>query len=140
MATEAITVGPGKLTIGAPENLSTFSGQITSAKIVPSVDKGDPIDVLDGGQVAGDRSESWTLEGTLLQDLGATESTTEWLFEHRGEEHPFEYIPNSARGKTITGVVGVEAIEIGGDVKTKPTSDFTFDLIGAPVIAAITIP
>lgn len=140
MTTNVITMGPGKFTIGDTADLTVFSGQVTSIKLVPSVDKGDAIDVLDGGQVSGDRSESFTLEGTLLQDFGATDSTTEYLFENRGTEQPFVYIPNSSQGKQITGILTVEAIDIGGDVKTKPTSDFTFDLIGIPVIDAIGLP
>ncbi|WP_104087264.1 hypothetical protein [Arthrobacter sp. GMC3] len=140
MTTNVITMGPGKFTIGDTADLTVFSGQVTSIKLVPSVDKGDPIDVLDGGQAPGDRKESFKLDGTLLQDFGATKSTTEYLFTKRGTEQPFLYIPNSSQGKQITGVLTVEAIDIGGDVKTKPTSDFSFDLIGVPVIAPITLP
>jgi len=137
MPVATLTVGPGKLQIGDTENLTMFESQIRSAKLVPSVDKGDPIDVLSGEQVSGDRSESFALEGTMLQDFGATDSRTEWLFEHRGQTHPFEYTPNNAAGKKITGQLEVEAIDIGGDVKSKAESDFSFTLIGAPVIAAV---
>lgn len=134
MAINTVTVGPGKLTIGATDDLTQFGSQCTSCKVTPSVDTGDPLDVLSGEQAAGDRSESWTLNGTFVQDFGATESTTEWLFTHRGESHPFEYTPSNAAGKKISGQLVVEAIEIGGDVKTKPTSDFEFNLEGAPTI------
>ena len=134
MAVESITIGPGTLSIGATDKLTTFESQTTSCKLVPSVDKGDNIPVLSGEEVAGDRSESFTLEGTFLQDFGSTGSRTEWLFTHRGEQHPFVYVPNTAKGKKITGTLTVEAVEIGGDVKSKPTSDFEFSLIGPPVI------
>jgi hypothetical protein len=137
MAVNTITMGPGKLTIGASGDLTTFSGQVTSCRLVPSVDNGDQIKVLSGESVAGDRSESFTLEGTLLQDFGATGSTTEWLFNNRGETHVFSFEPSTAAGKKFTGSLIVEAIEVGGDVDTKPTSDFTFNLVGAPVITAV---
>lgn len=137
MAVNTVTVGAGQLTIGADTALINFSSQITTATLVPDVDQDDPIKVLSGESVAGDRTESFTLEGTMLQDLGATESTTEWLFEHRGETHAFEYVPNTTKGRKITGSLVVEAIEIGGDVGTKPTSDFEFTLIGEPVIAPV---
>lgn len=137
MAVNAITVGAGSLTIGAAASLVTFSGQTTSARLVPSVDQGDQILVLSGESVAGDRTESWTLEGTFLQDFGATASTWEKLFELRGQTHVFEYIPSTAAGKKITGSLIVEAVELGGDVGTKPTSDFEFALVGAPVIGAV---
>lgn len=137
MAVETITVGAGQLTIGAASDLTNFSSQTTSVKLVPSVDQGDAIAVLSGESVAGDRTESFNLEGTILQDLGATESKTEWLFEHRGETHAFEFVPNTAKGKKITGSLVVEAVEIGGDVGTKPTSDFEFLVIGEPVLGTV---
>lgn len=137
MAVSTLTVGAGSLTIGATTDLTNFSGQVTSAKLVPSVDQGDSIKVLSGEEVAGDRSESFTLDGTLLQDFGAAGSTTEWLFDHRGETHVFEYVPSTASGRKITGSLIVESIEVGGETGTKPTSDFSFALVGAPVFAAV---
>lgn len=137
MAVNTITVGPGKLTIGASSDLTTFEGQVTSCRLVPSVDQGDNIAVLSGESVAGDRTESWSLEGTLLQDFGSTGSRTEWLFNNRGETHVFEFEPSTAAGKKFTGSLVVEAIEVGGDVNTKPTSDFNFKVIGSPVITAV---
>ena len=137
MAVNTITIGAGSLSIGAAGELTNFSGQITSARLVPSIDQGDSITVLSGESVSGDRSESFTLEGTLLQDFGTTDSTTEWLFTERGETHVFEFIPNTAKGRKITGSLVVEAVEVGGDVTTKATSDFTFVLVGAPVFAAV---
>lgn len=138
MTVEYITVGPGTLEIGATGTSLDFSSQCTSCKLTPSVDNGDPINVLSGEQVAGDRSESFTLDGTFLQDLGAT-GTTEWLFAHRGETMPFVYVPSTAAGRQIDGELVVEAVDIGGDVKTKPTSDFSFILVGAPTIGAVTV-
>lgn len=132
MTVNTITVGPGTLTLGESGTLATFSSQVTACRVVPTVENEDPIDVLSGEQAPGDRSESWALAGTLLQDLGATDSTTEFLFEHRGEQMPFEFIPSSAAGKTITGTVIPEAIEMGGDAKTKPTSDFEWQIVGEP--------
>ena len=64
MAVETITVGAGQLTIGAEDALTNFSSQTTSVKLVPDVDQDDPIKVLSGESVAGDRTESFTLEGS----------------------------------------------------------------------------
>lgn len=139
MAINTTTVGAGTLTVGAVAELTNFSGQVTSVRVIPSVDYGDQLRALSGEVVAGDRTESWTIEGTILQDLGATESTTEWLFEHRGESHVFEFVPNTAKGKKVVGTVTVEAIEVGGDVGTKPTSDFAWTLVGDPVITDLTV-
>ena len=137
MAVNVLTIGPGVLTIGSDSLLSNFESQVTSVSLVPDVDTDDPINVLSGEQVAGDRSEAFTLEGSMLQDFGDTDSRTEWLFTHRGEEHPFSFTPNSAKAKKITGNLVVEAIAIGGDARTKATSDIEFQVIGAPVIATI---
>lgn len=137
MAVKVLTIGPGVLTIGSDSLLSSFESQVTSVSLVPDVDTDDPINVLSGEQVAGDRSEAFTLEGEMLQDFGDTNSRTEWLFTHRGEEHPFSFTPNSSKAKKITGNLVVEAVTIGGEARTKATSDFEFQVIGSPVIAAI---
>lgn len=137
MTVNYITMGPGTLSIGdAP--LKDFSSQCTSVKLTPAVDNGEPINVLSGEQVAGDRSESFTLDGTFLQDLGV-DSATEWLFTNRGETMPFVFVPSTTAGRQISGDLVVEAIDIGGDVKTKPTSDFSFVVVGAPTIAAAAV-
>jgi hypothetical protein len=138
MVVSYYTVGPGTLTIGSSGALMDFSAQTTSVKLTPSVDNGDPINVLSGEQVAGDRTESFTLDGTVLQDLGA-DSRAEWLFLHRGETHPFEFVPATAAARKISGSLVVEAVDLGGDVKTKPTSDFSFVVIGEPTIAAAAV-
>lgn len=135
MAVNTLTMGPGTLTIGADANLTQFASQVTECVLKPKVDNDDPIPVLSGEEAPGDRSESWTLEGSLLQDLGATKSVVEWLFTHRGELHPFTFVPATAKGKKLTGTVQVEAVEIGGEARTKPASDFEFVVIGAPTIA-----
>ncbi len=133
MTVYAPTVGPGTLTIGSDAALTNFSSQCRGAKLVPSVGKGEPIDVLSGEQAPGDRTETNTLVVTLQSDFGHTNSKTEWLWEHRGEVHDFVYIPNGQLGRRITGQLTVEPIEIGGDVKTKPSAEVTFDLVGDPV-------
>jgi hypothetical protein len=138
MAVNTITVGAGKLTIGASTALQNFSSQVTACRLVPSVDQGDNIAVLSGESVAGDRTESFTLEGTILQDFGTSAGLTEWLFTNRGTTHVFEFVPNTAKAKAVKGSLVVEAVEIGGDVSTKPTSDFSFVVVGSPTIAAAT--
>jgi hypothetical protein len=136
MVVNYISVGPGTLSIGATGSLTDFSAQVTSVKLTPSVDNGDPLTVLSGEQIPGDRTESFTLDGTFVQDYGsATGTTTEYLFTHRGETQDFEFIPSNAQiAKTITGKLVVEAIDIGGDAGTTPTSDFSFVVVGAPVL------
>lgn len=138
MPVKAPAVGPGLLTIGAAAALTNFSSQIRGARLVPNVTKGDPIDVLSGEQAPGDRTEAHTLVVNLQSDFGYDQSLTEWLWEHRGTQHPFEYVPNNTLERKITGQLVVEPIEIGGDVKTKPVVEVTFDVIGEPTFAPVT--
>ncbi|MDN5666942.1 MAG: hypothetical protein L0G87_00935 [Renibacterium salmoninarum] len=138
MPIQYTTIGPGKLTIGSDTALTRFESQCTSCKWVPDVKKGDKITVLSGEQVPGKRTESSTLEGSFLQDFGKTKSTTEWLFQNRGLTMPFYYQPNNKDAKAISGSLVVEAIDIGGDVEDNPTSDFKFEIIGAPSIIPAT--
>lgn len=136
MAVNTYTVGAGTFTIGAAGALTNLSSQVTSVKLVPSAETADSIFVLSGESVAGDYSETYTIEGTMLQDFGTAASKTEWLYNHSGETHVFEFDPATAGAMKITGSLVVTAIEIGGDVKTKPTSDFTFQCVGKPTIVA----
>lgn len=134
MPVRTMKMGPGTLTIGDVAALTQFESQLSNCRVVPNVDRGDPIHVLSGEEAPGDRTERWTLAGTLVQDFGSTESKQEWLFTHRGEEHPFVFTPSTAAGRQVRGEVTVEAVEIGGDANTKPTADFEFQLVGMPTI------
>lgn len=132
MVVHAPAIGPGRLTIGAGATTADFSSQCRGARIVPNVTKGDPIDVLSGEQAPGDRTETVTLVANIQNDFGRVNSLAEWLWNHRGEVHDFEYVPNTL-GRRITGQITVEPIEIGGEVKTKPAHEVTFDLVGEPL-------
>ena len=138
MAVNYISVGPGTLKIGLTGSLTDFSAQCKSVTLTPSVDNGDPINVLSGDSIPGDRTESWTLDGTFIQDYGsAAGTTTQFLFEHRGETMDFEFTPVTAQAtKKVTGQLVVEAIAIGGDARTTGESDFSYVIVGAPILAA----
>lgn len=138
MAVQTVTVGPGTLDIGETGALTSLAPQVTSCKLVPSVDREDPIPVLSGETVSGDRTESWTLEGEFLQDFGLGDlRLTEWTFTNRGKTFPFEYRPNNAGDKVIRGRITVEATDIGGDVKKKARAEFEWEVLD-PEIADVT--
>ena len=134
MSVNTMTMGPGTLTIGDTGSPTEFAAQLTNVRVTPSVNTGDPINVLSGDQVAGDRTESYALAGTLVQDLGAATGLSEFTWTNKGTTMPFVFVPNTAAGKQISGDVTVEATEIGGDVKTKPTVDFEWQIVGVPAI------
>lgn len=130
-----VTLKPtnGTLTIGVSASLQNFSSQVTNCRLVPKADQGDPIYVLSGESVAGDFTETYTLEGTILQDFGSVGSKQEWLLTNTGQTFPFEFSPKNGAGtKKLTGSLVVSAVEIGGDVNTVASADFSFTVIGKP--------
>lgn len=127
-------LGAGTLTLGSATSLHTMSHQVTEVKLVPSVDKGDTVTVLSGKKKGGTRAEAWKLEGKFLFDLGTTDSTSDYLFDNRGQDVDFTFTPSTARGTTFTGKLTVESSEIGGAVDVDNQEiDFSFDLVGEPV-------
>lgn len=138
MAIATTIGGPGSLTLGAAGTLKTLTAQVRSCTLEPSVDTEEPITTLSGESVAGARTESFVLTGTLLQDLGSTDGIAEWLYANAGTVVPFSFTPNTASGKEINGSVVVEAIALGGEVGAVLESDFEFKVVGSrPTIGAI---
>lgn len=137
MAVKTLTMGPGVLTIGELGTLKAFQSQVTNCRLTPAVDRGDALNVLSGESVPGDRDESWTLAGTLVQDFGDDAGVWQFCFDNRGTQLPFVFVPNNADGRQATGTLTVEAVELGGDAKAKPTSDFEFALVGDPDISDV---
>lgn len=132
------TAGPGKLTLGAAGTLKTLTAQVRSCALVPSVDKGDSIVTLSGESVGGARTETFVLSGTLLQDLGATTSISEWLYANAGTTQPFVFAPSTAAGKQFSGSVVIESLTFGGDVGDVLESDFEWAVVGnRPALGAI---
>lgn len=130
-------LGPGVLDLGAAGTLTSFASQVTKCALVPKHDEEDDIPVLSGEVVAGDLTTSWTLEGELLQDFGTAKSLSEWTMTNNGKTFPFTFTPKKTGSKKVTGNVQVRATQIGGDVKKRNRADFTFKVIGDPVITAL---
>jgi hypothetical protein len=132
---KAQKLGNGTLSIGAIGSPLDLSAQITNCRLSPAVDKEDPVTTLSGDSLAGTRTITWTLAGTMLQDISDA-GVIEWLFTHAGEEVPFTWTPNTEVGTDFTGTIVVDPIEIGGDVGAKNSSDFEFEVVGQPVMSA----
>jgi hypothetical protein len=132
-------LGPGTLELGAGP--LDVSAQLTACRVNPSenVTETDPIKVLSGEQLDGDESVdfSFTLEGTLLQDLAAA-GVVAWSWTNMGTEQPFTFIPNDAAARQVQGIVKVVPISIGGDeIEKRMTSDFTWRIKGTPDFEAV---
>jgi hypothetical protein len=135
VAVKSYKVGPGTLTFGEVASLMDCSTQITKAQINPTVDSEDSITTLSGDTLGGARTYGAELEVTAVQDdLDAT-GLVAWSWAHKGEDVPFTYTPATALGRSISGVLTVDPLSIGGDVGSKPTADFTWTCVGFPALA-----
>lgn len=132
MAVKAHRLGPGSLRFGDTGTSTEFSSQTTNMRLSPSVNEEDAIPVLSGEELAGDDTVDWVVAGTLLQSFDR-DGLIHWCYENRLKEVPFEFIPNNDESDYgWRGTVKVVPLEVGGDVKTKNTTDFEFRCIGEP--------
>ncbi|MGO2110137.1 MAG: hypothetical protein ACTH31_00825 [Pseudoclavibacter sp.] len=129
----ANALGPGTLTLGASGDLRQFAAHTTATSLVPSYSDGDVLNLLDGSTETEVDEETWSLEGTFRQQL-ETDAIEDWCLTNAGEEMTFTFTPVDSVSKSYTGTVKIRAVNIGGDVKTKNTSDFSFPLNGRPTI------
>jgi len=124
----------GSLTLGTtPLDVSC---QVTSVSVNPTenVDTEDAIHVLCGEVLpASDTVDySYTLSGTVLQDL-STGGGVDYTWDNAGQEVPFEFVPDDTAADMVTGTCRLIPLTIGGDVPSRPTSDFEWAIIGTPV-------
>lgn len=142
MPIQSYKMGPGTLVLGAGGDLLDVSCQMTNFRIEPAetVTSTDAIPVLCGEDLPAEESATIAAraKGTMLQDLAAA-GVCAWTWEHAGEEHPFEFVPNTVAARAVTGVVRVVPIVIGGDVSktARPTSDLDWSCIGMPDFGAV---
>ncbi|MGO2091381.1 MAG: hypothetical protein ACTH34_05875 [Microbacterium gubbeenense] len=129
----ANALGPGTLTLGATGDMRQFAAHTTATSLVPSYSDGDVLNLLDGSTETEVDEETWALKGTFRQQL-ETDAIEDWCLTNAGEEMTFTFTPVDSVSKSYTGTVKIRAVNIGGDVKTKNTSDFSFPLNGRPTI------
>jgi hypothetical protein len=133
-------LGPGSLIFGADPDNSDWSCQLSACKVVPDKDQDDPVIMLCGDTKAGATTYTATLEGTLDQDLDQAAGVVYWTWLHKGEQFPVVFIPNDTSINSVSGTVTVDPVQIGGDEGGKDmTSDFTFDFVGFPTLAAVPV-
>lgn len=138
MPVKTVKNGPGKLTIGATDDLLILQSQVTACAVEPEAESEDPIPVLSGEFVAGKYTEKYKLTGTFFQDLGTEKGVTEYTWANGGKTVPFEYAPNTAAGKAVSGNLVVVPTTIGGEVGEDATAEFEFTIVGKPTIGTPT--
>lgn len=137
MAVKAHRLGPGSLKFGETGTEQEFASALTNARLSPSLEEEDNIDVLSGEVLDGDDTLEYTLSGTLLQSYDQA-GLVHWSYVNRLLVLDFEFIPNTAESDYgWRGQCKIVPLEVGGDVKTRNTSDFEFKVIGEPTTFVI---
>lgn len=138
MTIQSYKVGAGTLKLG-PAGVQDISAQCIEMAVVPSenVKTTDAINVLSGEQLAAedDVTTDYALVGNVLQDIAAAQMVA-YSWTQNGNTVAFEYIPNTAAARKVTGNVRIVALKIGGAAKTRPQADINWKIIGTPVFAA----
>jgi hypothetical protein len=128
----------GTLSFGPTATSMAFECQITNAVIEQTDgDTDDEVTVLCGDTVGGGTLPGpWHITGTVIQDFDAEATTniTKWSYDNRGTEAEFTFTPNDkTTTPTITGMVFVKFLGLGGDVNARLTRDFDWAIDGEPV-------
>ena len=137
MPGKATKLGPGTLTIGETGTTLDLSCQLSAAWVKWDKDTEDPTEVLCGESIAGGVTYSGKLTGTVLLDLSDA-GMVDFTWTNKGQQFPFTFVPNTVEGRTITGSVTVDPLDVGGDeVKKNMTTDFEWDCVGEPALEPV---
>lgn len=124
-------LGPGTLTVGAAGSPIDFSHRCKSAKVTWKVDQTDDVPMLDGSTSAGDRTYTATLEAEVMQDDLTEGGLVDYSWGNKGSQVPFTFTPYTG-GRSVTGELVVDPLDVGGDVGVKNTSDIKWACVGEP--------
>lgn len=116
---------------------TVFACQASTVKVTPSFDDdGDAVETLCGESLPAGKKAHWTLNGTSIQDFDDPDGFLAYCFEHSLETVAFEWMPNQVGAPTWSGSVVIRALEEGGDVNARLTTDWEFDIAGDPIRTA----
>lgn len=126
-------LGPGTLTIGEVGTPVDFSAQVASCTLTWSKDQEDPVPVLSGEELAGDKTYRAALKANVILDL-TEDGLVDYTWDNKGTPVPFTFVPSSAAGRSISGVVEVDPIDVGGEAKKTMRSDIEWACVGEPTL------
>lgn len=133
MAITESKVKNGTLSLGTAPG-EDFSCPPTNIKITPSVEStGDSVETLCGDVLAASSKTTWVMAGTAIQDFTDPAGFQIYLFENDNTEVDFSWTPNDT-GPTWSGKLTLHAVEIGGDVNVRITTEFSFEITGTPTM------
>lgn len=122
-------LGPGTLSLGT---LTGAGCQMSNVRLVPALDETEGTPTLCDPAPPPQITESWTLEGSAVQDWEDAAGFVEFCRINSGQVVTFEWVPSTAVVPVVTfsGSVQVRSVEFGGDVAVQQTSDFSFPVVG----------
>lgn len=127
-----LKLGPGELTIGETGTPLDCSSQVTAARIAWNVDTEDDVPVLSGDILTGEDTFTAALSATFLQDDLKATGLIRYSWIHKGEVVPFRFVPSTSAGTAVTGDIKLTPLDIGGDVRSKNTSEVEWGCVGEP--------
>ena len=112
-----------------------FATQATNVRLVPTTEEqGDPVETLSGDQKGADSTTTWQLVIEAIQDFDDPAGFVAFAFDNDGIDVPFAWSPSSAAGGVdYAGTVTVRAVEVGGPVNTRNTTEAEWSCVGTPV-------
>lgn len=142
MAAESVRLGPGTFTFGETGTPMDASCQLVNAVLAWEKDADDDIRTLCGDTVAGSVTYTAALSGTLLQDLTVEDGLVAYTWTNKGSAVPFEFVPNTAAGATVTGTIVIDPLDVGSDDEYGAVmdSDFEWACVGEPVLSWTPLP
>lgn len=135
----------GTLTLGTAGTALAVSSQVRacSVEVSENVTTRAAVPVLSGEEIPEGTSETYayTLVGSFLQDL-AESGVIDWSWLHKGTPQAFSFVPSTAEGRRVSGVLKPVPLKIGGDVAKPdagepPSSDFSWRIVGEPVFGDV---
>lgn len=141
MARTSLKLGPGVFTIGA--GALAVEVQLTNIRVewTENVSNEEAVNFLDGTSDLGDEDVTFTavVSGNVQQDDLSAAGFVSYTWSNKGTEQPFTFQPRTDVTRRITGTCKPVPITVGGDVKVKNRSDFTFRCVGDPVLGDVPV-
>lgn len=136
MPTTSLLLDEGIFTIGSGP--LAVEAQLTNLRVEwsESVTSDDDVNFLDGSSQLGAQSATYraVISGNVQQDSLSAAGFIAYTWANKGEEVPFVFQPTDSIAREVTGTCVPVPVTIGGDVKKKNRSDFTFRCTVDPVL------
>lgn len=119
MPVKSYKLGPGTLELGTDPADLDFSAQVRSmlVRATERVTRVEPIPVLSGEELEGseDVAFDYVLVGNVIQDP-TVDGMVDYTWERAGLPTACRFVPSTATGRVVTGIVSPVPLEFGGDV------------------------